>query len=856
MYISKETVAMHVSPRRIVRPSSLHFIVWAAVCLMFINVGRAQECLDYRDYDQPRVYLPLGFGACTDLTLDGDYAYLIQEDVGLHIVDISAPQTPQLIATVPITEPLDVEICAGAAYVLSGDRGLIQLDIQDPYNVQEVATYANYLGAQHLAAREDYLYVSLLYQIYVLDLRSTEELIIAATIPVQSNTRIKIQEHYLYTMKYDCRRYDITNPNFPILDTGPSVSPDKIGDDPPPYEYIAIAARGDYLITAGGREGDLYSYPYYIIDWDITAVTGGDDPQNFGSLTTNQYRDLVLVDDYLLTSEGLVMDISGGEFPVLFTELYLDVYAEEFRLQGGWIFMAGEFGGFGGLQILHKDDIAHRMPPIAGEFPFKAYDKQSVGDLLYTTTRDGLEILDMSDISAPEHVGIMPLPLGFTHIHVDGSRVFLDHSSDGDFFSVNLDDPLTPVLMDYITYDGWDIRFFEVSGDYAYLFIADDIHVIDVSDLSNIFEISVFSLDSRPLAAATYGDQLYVTYVYEDAMSVIDISDPLNMQIISTVPQGASYYGDILIHEGFMLVGKSKNFAVYSLDDPQAPELLSLLPMEQDVGAIAALGRFAYIVYRWDWHGAMPIIDFTNPRAAKRVAPLRLGKYLNNLFVINDMVCGYTGVNGYYSVFNSTYTAKIAYKQCSDNVPVFLSSFDLLYEAGSVSARWRVDENGYRPEFRLVGDRDGLDWDVPYVKTESGLYVAEDPLSAVLHTGDVEYSLYIKDGEQWLLLASDTVALDLPRASARLYDAYPNPFNPQTAIVFDLPRPAELNLKIYDMSGRLVRVLVNGTMTQAGRRQVLWNGRDDSGREVSSGSYFVRMTCDGANDVRKVMLVR
>jgi hypothetical protein len=85
--------------------------------------------------------------------------------------------------------------------------------------------------------------------------------------------------------------------------------------------------------------------------------------------------------------------------------------------------------------------------------------------------------------------------------------------------------------------------------------------------------------------------------------------------------------------------------------------------------------------------------------------------------------------------------------------------------------------------------------------------------------------------------------------------AVPNPFNPATDLKFSLPRDATVSMKLYDVSGRLVRDLVNERMP-AGHHEVRWNGRDDGGRSVASGTYFVRLLVDGVSTVKSMALVR
>jgi len=83
----------------------------------------------------------------------------------------------------------------------------------------------------------------------------------------------------------------------------------------------------------------------------------------------------------------------------------------------------------------------------------------------------------------------------------------------------------------------------------------------------------------------------------------------------------------------------------------------------------------------------------------------------------------------------------------------------------------------------------------------------------------------------------------------------PNPFNPRTTIHFDVGRSGSVRLGIYDIRGRLVRDLVAGTLV-AGRHEVVWDGRDRSGRSAAAGVYFVRMTGEGKSLTSKMVLAK
>lgn len=96
-------------------------------------------------------------------------------------------------------------------------------------------------------------------------------------------------------------------------------------------------------------------------------------------------------------------------------------------------------------------------------------------------------------------------------------------------------------------------------------------------------------------------------------------------------------------------------------------------------------------------------------------------------------------------------------------------------------------------------------------------------------------------------------APDLPGTG--ILSAAPNPFNPRTEIRFSLDAPADVRLAVYDLRGRLVRDLVQGPRT-AGDHTEVWDGRDDAGREVSSGVYLARLIADGVRASVHLALVR
>jgi poly-gamma-glutamate capsule biosynthesis protein CapA/YwtB (metallophosphatase superfamily) len=88
-----------------------------------------------------------------------------------------------------------------------------------------------------------------------------------------------------------------------------------------------------------------------------------------------------------------------------------------------------------------------------------------------------------------------------------------------------------------------------------------------------------------------------------------------------------------------------------------------------------------------------------------------------------------------------------------------------------------------------------------------------------------------------------------------LYQNYPNPFNPSTTIEYEIPFTAAVNLKIFNILGQEVATLVN-QVQQKGKNNVVWNGKDNSGRMAVSGVYFYRLETSGYSLTKKFMLLK
>jgi hypothetical protein len=121
----------------------------------------------------------------------------------------------------------------------------------------------------------------------------------------------------------------------------------------------------------------------------------------------------------------------------------------------------------------------------------------------------------------------------------------------------------------------------------------------------------------------------------------------------------------------------------------------------------------------------------------------------------------------------------------------------------------------------------------------------------------VGYRYRVSDGRG--LISFESKRFDMPVMRLQLAQNIPNPFNPSTTVVFTVPGIAgskvPATLAVYDLSGRKVRTLVSGPLSP-GEHVLVWNGDDEAGATVSSGTYFAVLRCAGEQRSMKMSLLK
>ena len=142
-----------------------------------------------------------------------------------------------------------------------------------------------------------------------------------------------------------------------------------------------------------------------------------------------------------------------------------------------------------------------------------------------------------------------------------------------------------------------------------------------------------------------------------------------------------------------------------------------------------------------------------------------------------------------------------------------------------------------------------LDWDVTVIPSDLSVVMRVD--GRVVDMRSVSSLSLEGDSRCEISVGKDVVTPD----DFHLSQNYPNPFNPETEVLYTLPQTAHVSVTVYNVLGQVVSVLVNEEQP-AGVYRLMWDGRSDTGEEVSSGIYFYQMRASDFSTTKRMVLMK
>ena len=189
--------------------------------------------------------------------------------------------------------------------------------------------------------------------------------------------------------------------------------------------------------------------------------------------------------------------------------------------------------------------------------------------------------------------------------------------------------------------------------------------------------------------------------------------------------------------------------------------------------------------------------------------------------------------------------------------------------AGTMSSYMEAGLSGpeFAAKFAFLGDPDGDGHNEVAFSlqgVDDSLYVFNE----VFNPADSTYTRTVREAKPnpnrvfLRVLSGDGISVDIVNervivpSDYVLHGNYPNPFNPSTTFSFTLPIDKQISVRIYDVTGRMVRTLIDGEWYAAGTHQATWDGNADSGSPVASGTYLYTLEYGNFRQSRTMLLVK
>jgi hypothetical protein len=846
--------------------------------------------------------------------VSGSLAY-VADAYGLYVIDVSNPASPTIVGSVSTTgSGGGIAISGSYVWMCDGYAGLQVIDVSAPALPIIVGTADTPGFANNVALSGSYAFVADVSGLTVIDISNPLSPMVVGGLPnpeaLDQALDLAVSDSYVYLTGDGLQVIDISNPSSPVLLGNVTITGDLA-------RGIALSGQFAYLaVTLGGMDVydisdpgsptfvnsvDLPGYGYgiqisgseaYVADdlagLQVIHITNPE-PLLIGSLALpGSAQDVAVSGSYAFIAadwEGLqVVDISNPASPTSIGGVVwpFNSSINAVALYGSYAYVAPN---------LNVVDISNpASPSIVGSAPGSGSDVVIIGSRLYAAS-GGVQVFDISNPISPTLLGSASVsaPFGIYYLAVSGHYAYLSGWSESypplvknaGIRIVDISNPTQPVPVGGVDYPGGHFLGVAASGSYAY--VADwfyGVRVFDVSNPASPHLVASVDTPGNPYDIKISGSIAYVAD--RTGMQVIDISNPASPKRLGDAPSSGFSFGVAVSSNNVFIADGTAGLKIFpaqcSAGGGECPLTVQVTDMQVDPNTInaGAGGNYitAYMEFPAEYDPAQVILDSVRLNGTVAASP--------DFFEIKD--------------WNHNHVPDLALKFARQEVDASLTEGDrvpvsitgMLGEvcfAGMDSVRVirpRVTHPNGGESF-LAGVRTLLEWENPagwpvgYVQI---YYSADGGNTWNLVADHIEGTSYVWEappeptdsGRLRVVLLDDagvmgydssdgpfavrttTTGIDEPTPTvSRLYQNSPNPFRSATRVSFDIAEAAQVTLKVFDLTGREVRVLATDWYP-AGRHEVSWDAQDGAGHPVSGGIYFLRLTAGSFTETHRMYL--
>ena len=397
----------------------------------------------------------------------------------------------------------------------------------------------------------------------------------------------------------------------------------------------------------------------------------------------------------------------------------------------------------------------------------------------------------------------------FLSIIVDGSTI-IAHSLDYGIYFFDLSDPENPIIIpNYLPYN-YSINTYCKNNILSVSYMENGSCYFDLYDISDPINIQLIS--QYPL----------VSYEF-----VISSNDDWSEIFIQSFDYNNSYYKRAIINQ----VGVIETAYTY-----YSPGTLSFQFNNEYCYYISSNGSMIYL----------NILNGLSSDYPTLVNSIEIGNYFYEYlsFTINNSLLQFSSffddITFFYDILSPLepqFLTRLSQKTLSSGL-----AYNNHYFSANSNTSFVYDLNNAPP----------VVYPIDQVTSHTNIYMIKEMI-----LNNEEYLIVNNQGsmEVWALNITQGVENEFPKPGITLSN-YPNPFNPETTISFNLPEESKVELDIYNIKGQKIKSLVNDQYLK-GEHSIIWDGTNTNNKSVSSGIYLYQLKVnDKIEKVKKMMLLK
>lgn len=564
--------------------------------IVYTASGGILQILDISNPSDPQLIGQVSTnGIISDVAKEGNYVYLAAEDSGLKILDVSNLADPIQVGELLLPRPaIRLIVNNQTVFIAEGEYdygtvwtcgGLRIVDVTNPFNPQQLGTYAFSSPRCFIAQKGDYIYMlNTWYETLIIDVSDLSNPTLAGTPNARfGNSYLSGNLLYVASIGGGLQIYDVTNP----------ISLNLLGESlfPGGAEDVTVVGNYAYVTNAG------YNNQYRLSQISIYDVSDPMNPLEVGiyESSSNVYM-ISNFNNTIIVSEDVYYSVSGSEegnglrildasdpFVLLAIRFYdMPGVSTDVVVRDNYAFVSTLYGG---ISVVDVQDVNNPVQIGYYNSPGSPRDLVLQDNYAYLVELNrGLRVVDISDLTNPVEVGNYDIGATFSRIDVSGNHAFILTGSTMKILDISNPANITEISSTDFGYV--DATSLIVDGDLVYVSIGVTSHWgatgwIKTYDISNP-EIPVqvgeyyggggiYQFVFYPLDMSLKDNYLYVIANYA-GLRVFDVSDPTNPFVISNTP--TSGY-DIDIYQNYAFITNS-GIKIFEISNPENPELVEI----------------------------------------------------------------------------------------------------------------------------------------------------------------------------------------------------------------------------------------------------------------------------------------